>query len=114
MEEEKYNSLDLVKGSYIFLFLDLNQDEIDEIFKRYNNLLQKYNDLSDTESASEVAYELAIANYFLAYFDEDGLHDGKEQMKKLTSKYFDYFDSEKKEIIKSIEEWYKELEKKFN
>lgn len=114
-----YDNIDLdylIKGSYVFAVLDINQEEIDILLNRYNRLMNKYQEESDITNLCEVKFELVVCYYFLSEKQNSINYylSGKAILDEINEKYIDYYEADKKELIKNYNDLYNDLYSKID
>lgn len=111
---EDENLDDLLIGSYIFLLLDVSEDDINMLLKRYNRLLDNYNVLTDIKCIVEIKFDLVNCYYILTmkFQSIEYLNEGKKLLQEIYSNYYDYYSFERKEEIDYYNDFFREMEER--
>lgn len=115
MDKEKYD--ESMMGMYIFIWLDISQEEGEMIVERYKRLMKKFDEKSNNIMSAKVRYEITYSYFLLAqkYEGKRYLKIGKKYLNQISETYYDYFNEMEKENVNLISEEYEKLESsKFN
>ena len=100
-----------ITGSYIFATLELNQEDIDILLKRYHRLIDYYNEKSNIEEMCEKKFELMVCYYelFESQKNREYYNYGKKILDELNDKYYGYFNTKRDGLIKEYNKLYEEI-----
>lgn len=105
-----------LSGSYLFTTLELNQEDIDILLKRYYRLVDYYIEISDINEMCEAKLEL-LSCYYVLYNKQkniDYYKKGREILDELNNKYYGYYNTKRDGIIEEYNELYNENGKNIN
>lgn len=101
---------DLILGCYIFVpFCNVNNADINMLFSRYNRLLKKSLVLSDKNTIRETKFNMLCCSYFwwIKSASKKYYKIGKQLLKEIKNKYYDFYNSAQQQLINDIETIYK-------
>lgn len=101
----------LLVGSYVFLELNVTDEDVEMILKRYYRLLEAYNESLDFKMVAEIKSDLVMCYYILAkkQHNIEYYTEGKVLLDDIYCNYLDYYNEKRLGAIEEMRVQYEKL-----